>query len=319
MTKRCKVAFVGAGYMSSEHMRAFHDLPHVELVGISSRNRARAEALAANYPGVHVYATIAELYDATLADVVVVSVNELSTNEVARRCFAFPWIVVLEKPAGYNLKDAEDIVAQSAKRTAPVFVGLNRRTYSSTRTALAELDRMSGQRFIKVQDQEDMRVALYVDKKPKTVVDNWMYANSLHLIDYFRIFGRGDIVSVETVVPWTPQLPSIVASHIRFSSGDIGLYEAVWNGPAPWVVTVCTPEDRLELRPIEHLGIQRNGQRQTVPMVLDEIDQQFKPGLRYQAQQIVRAARKESFDHIVTLQDSLKSMKLVAQIYQLDS
>ncbi len=46
MTQTCKVAFVGAGYMGTEHAKAFADVPGVELSGIFSRTRERAEKLA---------------------------------------------------------------------------------------------------------------------------------------------------------------------------------------------------------------------------------------------------------------------------------
>ena len=46
---RCEVAFVGAGYMASEHCKAFQDVPGVELRGIYSRTRTRAEKLAEEF------------------------------------------------------------------------------------------------------------------------------------------------------------------------------------------------------------------------------------------------------------------------------
>ena len=178
---------------------------------------------------------------------------------------------------------------------------------------------MPGPRFIKVQDQEDARAALEVDKKPPLVVANWMYANAIHLIDYFSILGRGDISAVTPVVPWTPASPGIVVAHIQFTSGDIGLYEAVWNGPAPWAVTVCTQQDRLEMRPVEAIALQMNGSRQATPLEIEDIDRTFKPGLYFQAQQLVRAARGDSYACLATIDDALASMKLAAQIYQLDN
>ena len=41
-----KVAYVGAGYMAKEHIKAFADMPEVALAGIYSRTRERAEGLA---------------------------------------------------------------------------------------------------------------------------------------------------------------------------------------------------------------------------------------------------------------------------------
>ena len=49
MSSEVKVAFVGAGYMAEEHMRAFAGLPGVIIAGIHSRTRARAEKLAASH------------------------------------------------------------------------------------------------------------------------------------------------------------------------------------------------------------------------------------------------------------------------------
>jgi predicted dehydrogenase len=104
VTTECRVAFVGAGSMAREHIRAFADVPGVVLSGIQSRTKARAEALAAELGVGLVCDSIEELHERTHAHLVVVSVPELSANDVSRRCFAFPWTALLEKPAGYDLR-----------------------------------------------------------------------------------------------------------------------------------------------------------------------------------------------------------------------
>ena len=317
MPKICKVAIVGAGYMAAQHIQAFAGIAGVEVTGVFSRSRARAEQLASSHSNLVVYDSVADLHDRTQADIVVVAVNELSANLVACECFAFPWLVLLEKPAGLDLADGVSIAEAARARSRRVFVGLNRRHYSSTRTALERLGRLDGPRFIKVQDQEDIVEALQ-HGKPERVIANWMYANAIHVIDYFRIFGRGDIVKVTPVVPWTPASPGVVVSYLEFSSGDIGLYEAVWNQPGPWAVTVSTAQERYELRPLEQVAVQLNGQRQLTVLPSDPIDRDFKPGLRRQAELAVRAARGEPTE-LPTVEDALQSMHLVARIYGLDA
>ena len=54
-TSALRVAFVGAGYMALEHLRAFAACPEVELVGIHSRSTHRAEALTRTFPGLNVF------------------------------------------------------------------------------------------------------------------------------------------------------------------------------------------------------------------------------------------------------------------------
>lgn len=312
--KSCKVAFVGAGYMASEHMKAFSGIKGVELVGVFSRSRDRAEQLAACYAGMKVCDSIAELYQQTSADLIVVTVTELSMNTVATECFTYPWKVLLEKPVGYNLPDATAILEAAKRNNSCVYVALNRRAYSSTCIALDRLQGNAGPRFIKVQDQQDQEAALNIYKAPQIVAENYMYANSIHMIDYFRVFGRGEIAKVTPVVPWNPKAPGIVVAHIEFSSGDIGLYEGIWNGPGPWAVTVNTPQVRLEMRPLEQLSVQLKGERKLNQMVSDAVDTEFKPGLRKQALAAVAAVNGQP-PSLGTLEDAFQSMQLVAKIF----
>ena len=315
MLSQLKVAFVGAGYMAEEHMRAFASLPDVTIAGVHSRTRERAEKLAASY-NTQVYDSVSELYNKTGADLVVVTVIELSMAEVASACFDHPWAVLLEKPAGYDLADATRIRDAAARADSRAFVAFNRRAYSSTRHALELLQDDSSQRFIKVVDQQDQQAAILVTKQPELVARNYMFANSIHLIDYFRVLGRGEVARVEPIVPWKPERPGLVLAKINFTSGDVGLYEGIWNGPGPWVVSVNTPEQRIEMRPLEQVSVQPRGTRAVTRLDVDGDDKTYKPGLRYQAKQAVAATRGQSAQ-LATIADSWHSMKLVADIFGL--
>lgn len=309
----CRVAIVGAGYMSREHIRAFQDVHAVEISGIHSRSRARAEALAKEFHLPMVCDSISELYEKTAADLVVVSVPELSANAVCVACFEHPWTALIEKPAGYNVADAEAIEAVARAKGRNAYVALNRRHYGSTRAVVANLATLPGPRLIKVQDQEGAIAALHAGH-PRLVVENWMYANSIHVIDYFSLLGRGKVTDVAPVIRWDPQHPRYVAARISFDSGDIGLYEAIWDGPGPWAVSVNTPEKRWELRPLEKASYQLSGKRVLEPVADDLWDTRFKAGLRRQAELAVHAALGSPTE-LPTLQDALASMRLTQAIY----
>jgi predicted dehydrogenase len=310
----CRVSFVGAGSMAREHLRAFADVPGVVLAGIHSRTRQRAEALAAEFHVVDVCDSVDELYERTNADVVVVSVPELSTNAVACRCFAFPWLALIEKPAGYDLADAEDIAACARRHNARAYVALNRRLYSSTQTALDDLSAADDPRYIRVQDQQDQAAALAAGQ-PAAVVRNWMFANSIHTIDYFRVFGRGPISAVEPIIPWVADRPGVVLAKIVFEAGDLGVYEGIWNGPGPWAVTISTPQRRWEMRPLEQLACQRRGERALSLCDVHPWDKQFKAGFRRQAELAVSAALHGNAGRLATLEEGLETMRLVHQIF----
>jgi hypothetical protein len=178
---------------------------------------------------------------------------------------------------------------------------------------LADLEKIDVPRFIHVQDQEDPQRALQAGR-PQAVVDNWMYANSIHLVDYFALLGRGRIMAVEPIIPWVPGVSWVVAAKIQFDSGDVGLYQGIWNGPGPWSVSVNTKVKRWEMRPVEQAACQLAGQRTMEPVQINPWDQQFKPGLRLMAEKAVAASRGASTD-LPTLSEALRSMELVKNIF----
>ena len=309
----CTVVIIGAGYMGCEHIRAFANVPGVTIAGIHSRTRSRTEALAAELGVSGVYDSVPELYERTQAHLVVVAVPETAMNPVSRACFEFPWTVLMEKPPGYNLQDAEEIHSAATAKRRKVLVGLNRRFLSSTRAALADLAQYDSPRFIHVQDQQNLDVAVSLGH-PDVVVQNWMYANSIHVIDYLRIFGRGKITSVAPVFAWNPKTSQVVVAKIEFDSGDTGLYESIWKGPGPWAVSVTTPEKRWEMRPLEQAAFQVWGERRLHPVEVHPWDRSFKPGLRLQAEMAVAAALGKPSDS-PTLDEAMETMRLINAIF----
>jgi predicted dehydrogenase len=315
MSELTKTAFVGAGAMTAAHMQAFKDMESVELSGIVSRSRPKAEALAQKFGVRHICDSIAELYERTEADLVVISVPVLHTRKVCEEAFHYPWKLLIEKPVGHNLAEAENICDLALSQGREAYVALNRRQYGSTASVQSALDGNDAPRLIHVFDQEDL-IAAKSNGHIELVIQNWMYANSIHMIDFFRMFGRGDIVSVKPVIAWNPDAPSFVSAKIQFSSGDIGLYDAVWNGPGPWAVTVTTQSTRFEMRPVEHASIQIYPSRKLEPLPEHEWDKNFKPGLRRQAGEAIKAAKGERHN-LVSLTEGVETMKLVSAIYEI--
>jgi predicted dehydrogenase len=308
-----KVAFIGAGYMTTQHAKAFSDIDSVILSGIYSRTRSRAEVVAASYPDLVCCDSIASLYESGHPDLVIISVPELSVRVVCEEAFQFPWTCLVEKPVGYDYDDAEAICRAAEKQNARVYVGLNRRHYSSTRNVLAEMAANDEKRFIHIYDQENPKAAL-VAGQPEKVVENWMYANSIHMVDYFNFMGRGQILSIENLISYDPSAPLFVLSKLMYDSGDIGIYECVWNAPGPWSVVVNTQSKRWEMRPVEQATCQLYGSRKQEPLPIHEWDSQFKPGLRLQAQECVNAVM--GLEHnLPTIKDAFTSMKLIKAIY----
>lgn len=306
-----RIAFVGAGGMIREHARAFADIEGVSLVGIWNRSSAKAETLAAETGIARVFGDIATMYAETRPDLVVMAVYETAILPIAAEVLAQPWAVLMEKPLGLDLAEAEKIEAMAAGRQ--VFVGLNRRALSSTAAALKDLDARKSPRYIHVSDQQSLETARAIGHDP-AVIRNWMYANSIHLVDYLSAFGRGEVTSIERLSEWDFNSPGVVLAKVAFSSGDVGLYEGIWNGPGPWACVVSTPERRWEMRPLEKAVFQNAGERALNPVDVHPWDQDFKPGFRRQAGEVVAALRHEA-SPAPTLADAMRTTRLVHHIF----
>jgi len=307
-----RVAIVGAGSMAREHARAFAAVPGVTVAGIHSRTRSRAEALARELGILHVCDSIEELHRRTEAGLAVVTVPELAMKRVALAALELPWTLLLEKPPGLVPEETEEIAAAAARRTRDVRVALNRQWIASTQGAIVGLREHDGPRFVKVQDQQSIAQAAAIGHPPE-VVRNWMFANSIHLVDYFRYLARGQVRRVDHLQPWKGERTEVLLARLEFTSGDIGLYEAVWHAPGPWAVTVTVPQRRWELRPLEQLTTQALGER-PVAAAPAAWDAEFKPGFRLQAQHAAMAARGDA-SPLPTIDDGLRTMRLVRALY----
>jgi predicted dehydrogenase len=313
--KKVVIAVVGAGYMAKEHIRAFSDIDDVIVSGICSRTRSKSEDLAKMFAIKNVCDSVDELYLTTQADMVVIAVSELSVYKVCLDSFKYSWLSLIEKPAGYTFLQAQAIAAAAEKLGRRAYVALNRRHYGSTRAVVKELENVEGNRLVHVYDQENPMAALEAGC-PEDVVKNWMYANSIHVVDYLSMFGRGTVTSVQPIIRWNPDKPQFVMAKIVFSSGDIGIYECIWDGPGPWSVTVTTQQRRWEMRPLERATVQLYKSRKLEQLPESAWDSQFKPGLRLQAEEAIRAVRMES-TCLPTLGDAMESMTIVKSIYEL--
>ncbi|MDB4051012.1 Gfo/Idh/MocA family oxidoreductase, partial [Flavobacteriaceae bacterium] len=178
-----KVAIIGAGYMANEHIKAFSSLENVMVNGIFSRTKEKAIIISKKYKIEFVAESINELYNLTKADVVVNTSSVASILDTTKKCLNFPWINLVEKPPGYNLNEALTLYELVEKKNAQLYVALNRRHYSSVKKALFELKNDDSKRVVKVLDQEDQNDPKRIGHSNK-IIQNWMFANSIHLIDY---------------------------------------------------------------------------------------------------------------------------------------
>jgi predicted dehydrogenase len=308
------VAVIGSGYMASEHIKAFNSLPNVAVKGLYSRNIEKATKLANELNVPFVSQSIDHLYEMTKAQLVVVAVSETAVPSLIAPLCQFPWTLLMEKPVGLNLQESLMIQEKAKATNTSILVAMNRRFYHATQmVSQALIERAPLKRFIQVQDYQCLETARSFNP-PQAVIDNYMYANSIHLVDYFNIFCRGQVKDVQVVQPWNSQRLNPVIAHIQYDSGDEGLYQGIWHGPGPWSVSIVTEDAYYEMRPLEKAFVRTCAERALNALPTSADDTDFKPGLRKQAQHAIQFVQEQE-NRSTTLAESMRTMQLIHQIY----
>lgn len=315
MNKKVKVAFIGAGRTTKAHIKAFIDIHSASIIGIYNRTFTKAQVLADEFSIPQVFLSIEELYRQGKPDLVVVCISEPAKLSVLLQCIPHKVPILAEKPIGLNYDESFQIISLTKQVQCPFWVALNRRCYSSTRQALQILNEQPKcKRIIEITDQQDLTLAKSLGHSVKTI-ENWMYANSIHLIDFFSIFARNDLKNITILNPKIDLASDFIAAHLQFSSGDEGIYKAYWNRPGPWGCTVSIDNAFIELKPLEQGRVQKRENREWLSLEESIWDKTFKPGFRMQAEQAIQAVLGQNH-FLATAEEALKSTSLVQKIYQ---
>ena len=100
---------------------------------------------------------------------------------------------------------------------------------------------------------------------------------------------------------------------IQFSSGDVAIYQCLWNRPAPWFVSISTESKRFILQPLEYCYTTTlNNRIPTQAIELDK-DKDFKPGL-YNMIKFFLNHKKDS-SKLVSVKTYNQLISLINKIY----
>jgi predicted dehydrogenase len=307
---KIKVSFVGAGTIIREHIKAFSAIKNVELAGLYSRTLDKAKRLSHEFKIKHICSSIEDLFSKTKSDLVVIGVPIESTKKVCLESIKFPWKCLVEKPLGLNLKETIEIKRNS--NSNKIYLALNRNYLNSTLQVKKLLENDCSKRIVFLFDQENtVEAKLYHSKK---VIDNYMFANSIHIIDYCRIFARGKIKNIRSIFDLKKNNIRIFSKKIIFSSGDIVLYSTAWNRPGPWSVDISTDKYFFNIKPLEKVYIRSFNKNQDFQLTSDNDDKKYKPGFKKQALEMIKLINKKK-NTVPNINDVLYTAKLIQRLY----
>jgi predicted dehydrogenase len=308
------ILLVGAGPMAIDYARVLKSMGITPLTigrGVASAQKFTAET---GFP-VHVGGIDSKLggEGGTLPKAAIVAVGEKWLGATARALMdRGVQLLLIEKPGGHDAEDIRKVNDAAKQSGTQVFVGYNRRFYSSVEAAKKIIQEDGGVTSFNFEFTEWSHVISGITKEDG-VKEEWFLSNSTHVIDLAFYLGGipAELAAFSAGgLTWHPTA-SAFAGAGRTQGGALFSYQANWEAPGRWGVEILTRKHRLIFRPLEKLQIQKIGSVAIdVVETDDSLDKDFKPGLHKQ----VRAFLAGKADVLPTIADQVGMLDLYLKI-----
>ena len=292
MKDMVRLGVVGAGNIAVKHLEALQGVAGASVVGIASRTRAKAEALAARFAIPCVADDLEGLLREARPDGLLVLVSVSSIAAVTRQAMQTGLPLFVEKPTGLSTAESGELARLASELGVRSMVGYNRRYYSVFHQGLEVIRRHGPLLGLLVEGHERIDAVRATGRHPQAVLDGWIYANATHTIDLLRLFG-GEVEEMHCLAhrrrePFGDQFAAIM----NFDSGALGEYSAHWLSPGGWRVMLSGQGVTVEFKPLEAgVWVDAKGQRHEIAP--SEEDQRYKPGFHGQMAAYCRLVRGE--------------------------
>lgn len=210
--------------------------------------------------------------------IVATNLNALSQNTIQLIKYGVKDIFC-EKPGFLYPEECADVEKAAKESGVNVYLAYNRRFFASVIKAQEIIAEDGGVKSFNFEFTEWGHVIEKLDKS-KGDLENWMYANSSHVIDLaFYLGGNPVLLNCVTSGQLSWHKPAAFAGSGITDKGALFNYGANWAAPGRWGVEFLTSKHRLYLRPMEQLQIQDLGKVVINPVEIDDhLDKDFKPG-----------------------------------------
>lgn len=279
--KDVRLGVIGAGKIAVKHLEALQAVDGASVVGITSRTRAPAQALAAQFSIPCVADSMESLIRDARPDALLLLVSAGSMFTVARAALETRLPLFVEKPTGLVPAESGELARIAHQHGVRTMAGYNRRYYSVFHQGIEVIRRHGVLLGLMVEGHERIDAVRATGKHGNDVLDAWLYANATHTIDLLRFFG-GEVATLHCLThrvrePRGDQFAAIM----EFESGALGEYSAHWLSPGGWRVVLYGLGVTVEFKPLE-AGRWTDASGTVREIVPGMEDQKFKPGFHRQ-------------------------------------
>lgn len=306
-----KILIIGAGKIAEEYLKVIKAKKNIITSCIFSRTYKKAYSLSQKYKIKNTFKNKEEIIkNLNLFDAIIIAINIENNFEILKYCLTLKKKILIEKPLALNFKKNKSILKFDKNAKDLISVAMNRRFFDSTIYLKKKISKYSKKkRVVEVYDCQNER---YFDKKKfhKEVRKNLMYANSIHLIDYFNIFCRGTISRVNIIREKFKNI-NFLHAILKFSSGDIGYYTCDLNYLTKWKVRLGLDHETWTFSPLESIhykNFKNNKEKFT------EFKTIFKDGFYNQISDFQKLLSGKK-NNLVCFKSYFKTIKMINKIY----
>ncbi len=316
MSSDFKIAVIGAGDIAEAHLQCLQEHLDVEIVGVANRTGKGLEKLMSRYGIKQGFSDWKEMLIETAPDAVWIIPSITSLYDVAKGVITMGHHCFIEKPVALNSKDIKLLAEIADQKNVKVMVGYNRRFYAPILQSWL-LSKSAGHlRSIHIEINEDIQKVRKKNKHPKDVIDNWMIANSIHLIDLVTLFC--DDFSVESLLQANTENIDEFSFHMQLSINNgtaIGSVHGDWASPRASNIKIRLDGMLINFNTLKNADvISHSGS--TVQILPSFCDKNYKMGFIKQTEYFINALTNDTniCKPAANLWDCYKSVQLAETI-----
>lgn len=316
---KTSVAIIGAGPIAEEYIKILSRNSSVKILGVVGKTSSNSKKLSTKYNIKYHGNNIKYLLDLK-PNIVIVAVNILNTINVIKQLSKYSGILLIEKPLGVNHEETKKILKILNFNKQNSFVALNRRFYDNILFMKKILSKDNSNKIITITDQENTIRAKKIGHK-NIVLKNWMYANSIHLLDLLIYFGNGEISKIRTLKRKIRK-EFIVISELYFKNNNIAIYKSIWNRPGPWSIEISSSKYYFNCTPIENLEYKDINNKKK--LYKNNSNSNFKPGFENMINTVLKFYKLKNkninknnlmLNSLLNISDYFVLSKIIKKIY----
>lgn len=303
-----EIVLVGAGKMAKAYAKALvNQRQNFTVVG---RSKERITSFKEEFP--EIYAISGGIEDFLKKEpapkFAIVAANITVMASIAQKLIeAGTKKILLEKPGSLSIEVLSELKNLAEESGASVFIGYNRRFYTSVLEAQRIIEEDGGLSSFHFEFTE-MIHKIKPEKHGYEALSRWVISNSSHIIDTAFFLGGAPKELKAKVsgndVEWHPS-GSIFTGMGETETGVPFTYHANWGSAGRWNLELNTKNRKLIFSPMEKIKIQTKGELEVIESKIDyQQDERYKPGIFLQTREFLNEGVM-----LLSLNDHIQKMR----------